>query len=208
MITGIDISHHNYFNSPLNKINLDNNFVIMKATEGGTYRDNKLINYMNKIIGNIHNPMIGFYHFAKASTENSWQIESTNFLEYTDRFKSNILHPIYALDVEADAVRKPYIDAWAANWCAVVEAATGVKPLIYISASECKKFKSVQAAGCGLWVAKWSKNKPTVKQIAPWKFYAIWQNAVKDNLDRDIFNGSRKAWFKYAGLTDAEAAKL
>ena len=59
---GIDISHHNTINDWF-KINESVDFVIMKATEGGTYKDNTFgKNWVNT---KKHKMIRGAYHYFK-----------------------------------------------------------------------------------------------------------------------------------------------
>ena len=196
-LIGLDISHHNYKMKNLNDLNtLD--FVIMKASEGVKFKDPKLKNYLS-----ILSPYMlrGFYHFCRADQGNDPEDEAQHFINTIGKNIDG--KTILALDVEAGALKVPNIDGWCCIWMQYVELITGIKPMIYTSAAECKHFPGVRELSCGLWVAKWSKNKPTEKQISPWPFWAIWQY-TSDNIfsgvrtDADMFNGSREQWLKYS----------
>lgn len=197
MLKGIDISHHNYHMVNYDDLNtLD--FVIMKATEGIKFRDSAMIKYLSFL-----NPFMlrGFYHFARPDLGNAPEAEAYHFINYVKKYING--RTILALDVEAEALKVKDLDAWVCIWCQVVEMETGVKPLIYCSAAECKRFKGAADLGCGLWVAKWSDKKPTEKQIAPWPFWAIWQYSSQGifscvRTDLDYFNGSEDQFLKYA----------
>ena len=196
-LIGLDISHHNKNMKDLHDLNLLN-FVIMKATEGVKFKDPAMKTYLS-----ILDPLMlrGFYHFCRADLGNAPEDEAMHFINTIGKNIDG--KTILALDVEAGALKVPNIDGWCSIWMQVVEMATGIKPMIYTSQAECKRFQGVHDLGCGLWVAKWSKNAPTQKQISPWDFYAIWQY-TSDNIfsgvrtDADIFNGSREQWLKYA----------
>ena len=195
MLNGIDISHHNFYMKNLQDLNaLD--FVIMKATEGVRYRDNKMPTYMNVLRPDM---LYGFYHFARPELGNNPEDEALSFISYVKKYISN--RSILALDVEAGALSVPNLDAWCAIWAQVVDVETGILPMIYISTSECEKLKATADLGCGLWAAKWG-NKPTEKQIRPWKFWALWQytNSCEFSgvrVDADQFNGTREQYMKY-----------
>ena len=201
MLNGIDISHWNKKTINTGKIDLmsyaKNNFVIMKSSQGISYRDSCLDYFVSSIFadGNL-DKHIGFYHFADAISEDSYIYEASNFIAAVTPYKA--YRPVLALDVEASALQKKYIDMWSYNFLSTCEKVLGYKPMIYLQQSACKKFKQVAKGDFGLWVAKWGA-KPTAKQIEPWKVYAIWQTGSKNNIDTDIFNGTDKAWFKYAG---------
>ena len=196
MLTGIDISRHNKNMKNVKDLNkLD--FVIMKATEGATYRDASLSFYMM----NLDKKMLkGFYHFARPENGNSAKAEASNFLTTILKYIDG--RSIIALDVEAGALAYTNLDKWVLEWCEYVYNATGIKPLIYCSLADCKRFKKAAAFGCGLWVAKWSIIKPTKTRLKPWEFFAIWQDTNKFafsgvRCDRDKFNGTKEQYLKY-----------
>lgn len=195
MLNGIDISHHNFNMQNLYDIN-KKDFVIMKATEGIRFKDNKLPVYMNALNRDM---LYGFYHFARPDLGNDPEDEAANFIRYITPHLSDLC--VLALDVEAGALQVKDIDKWCAIFMQVVDVETGKLPLLYCSAAECKRFKAVRELGCGLWVAKWGK-KPTEKQIKPWDFWAIWQYTDVEifsglKVDGDIFNGNRDQFIKY-----------
>lgn len=195
MLNGIDISHHNYNMQDRNALN-DLDFVIMKATEGIRFKDNKMPIYMNILKPDM---LYGFYHFARPDLGNDPEEEALNFLSYVKKYISD--RSILALDVEADALKVPGLDAWCATWAQVVDIETGILPLIYTSAAETKRFSATASLGCGLWIAKWGP-KPTKKQIEPWAFWAMWQYTNQGNFsgvrcDLDVFNGTREQYMKY-----------
>ena len=195
MLNGIDISHHNFYMKNLQDLNILD-FVIMKATEGVRFRDNKMPTYLNVLRPDM---LYGFYHFARPDLGNDPEYEALHFISYVKKYISN--RSILALDVEAGALSVPNLDAWCSIWAQVVDVETGILPMIYISTSECKKLKATADLGCGLWAAKWG-NKPTEKQIKPWKFWALWQYTNKNifsgvRVDADQFNGTREQYMKY-----------
>ena len=96
---------------------------------------------------------------------------------------------------------------WISNWCKRIVEKTGVKPLIYTSAS---LYKEVSGIGdYGLWIAQYANNNPTGYQEHPWNegYYtcAIRQYTSRGrlagyagNLDLDIAYMDATAWHKYA----------
>ena len=201
MLNGIDISHHNFYMKDLHDLN-HMDFVIMKATEGVRFKDNKMPVYMNVLNDDM---LYGFYHFARPDLGNDPEDEALNFINYIRKYISN--RSILALDVEAEALKVPNLDAWCATWAQIVDIETGILPMIYCSAAETKKFKATAALGCGLWCAKWSTKPPTKKQLEPWEFWAIWQHTDQGlfsglRVDLDLFNGSREQYMKYCKVGD------
>lgn len=203
MLSGIDISKHNRNMKDVNKIN-DFDFVIMKATEGATYKDPSLQYYNYTLEAD---KLKGFYHFARPDRGNSAENEASNFVNTILKYSDD--KTILALDLEDKALFVPCLDDWALRFVKYVYKATGKKMLIYCSEAETKRFKKCAAFGCGLWVAKWSLLKPSKKSIKPWEIFAIWQNTNKLNVsavltDHDYFNGSREQFLKYAEVVHEE----
>ena len=196
MLKGIDLSHHNRFMANHKDIN-NYDFVIMKASEGKSYRDN-----FRSMWESFLDPEIfrGYYHYARPEM-NSAHDEVLNFVSSIAAAD----HPyIIALDVEGSALYVPNLDEWCLSWCQEVEKVTGIKPMIYCSAAETKRFKKCAEFGSGLWVAKWSDKKPTKTDIRPWEFWAIWQYTSKGvcsnvRVDENYFNGTKEQFLKYAG---------
>ena len=194
MLKGIDISHHNKNMKDPRMLNTFD-FVIMKATEGATYKDTSLSYYMKMLNKDM---LKGCYHYCRPENMNTPEQEASNFLSSVIRYIDG--RCILALDVEGNALNYKDLDNWCVRWCRYVYNATGIIPLIYTSEAECHRFKKCAEFGCGLWVAKWGITKP--KKIAPWKFFAIWQKSSNHifsgiRVDLDYFNGTREQYIKY-----------
>lgn len=193
-LVGLDVSHHNQKMADLRTVN-NYDFIIMKATEGKSYRDRSLPIW----IAHLNDDMLkGCYHFCRADLGNTPIEEANNFLGMVEYATDG--QTLLAIDVEGAALNVKNIDEWVYEWCKYVYERTGIKPLLYTSESYVKYFKKTASFGCGLWCAKWSKNKPT--KIKPWEFYAIWQytsNEIVSNVrcDANIFNGGRSQFLKY-----------
>ena len=208
MISGIDISNNNW--ATLSQVGFaplydTEQFIIMKASEGATYKDRFVDLYYNMVHGAEDgkpdaNRLYGFYHYARPEKGNTPLQEVHNFLRCIGHHAG---YAIFALDVEEDALHLPndYLDAWVAEWCDYFIKYMSVKPMIYCSAWDCNRFPSAYDRDCGLWAAKWSSKKPTRKEINPWPFWAIWQHSNSNGtLDLDVFNGDIDAWRKYCAV--------
>lgn len=190
---GIDISKYQKDISNFNGVD----FVIVKATEGVGYVDKSCDTLYQK--AKAQGKLLGIYHFARPDLGNSAEQEADYFI---DNVKGYLNEAILVLDWEAKALNYPV--SWAKAFLDRVYARTGVKPMIYMSESPVndRDWSSVANADYGLWVAKYSNNKPNCKW---WKFYAIWQYGDNGNIngyapvDVDEFYGDRQAWLKYAG---------
>jgi len=201
MLQGIDISNWNYSYINNHSVDLRNDydFVIMKASEGISYKDPYLDEYYNRLHGSSDgrpdpDALYGFYHYARP--ENNLSVrEAQHFLDLVGHHAGSA---IYALDVEGNALNldSDVLDTWCVKWCSYILRETGVLPMIYTSESQLYRFKKCAAAGCGLWVAKWSGGKKFPK-VKPWKFFALWQYQASA-LDYDFFNGGREQFKKYA----------
>lgn len=197
MLKGIDISRHNRnMKNPADLNSLD--FVIMKASEGATYRDASVMFY-NSVLDT--NKLKGFYHFGRPDNGNSAKSEASNFVSSVLKYIDD--KTILALDLEDKALGVPCLDSWALEFAKYVYSATGKKILIYCSLAEVYRFKKCAEFDCGLWVAKWSHLKPTKKQIKPFEVFAIWQDSNKYKfsgqlVDHDLFNGTREQFLKYS----------
>ena len=209
MMNGIDISHWQK-GIDLSKVKCD--FVIAKATEGVSFLDPCFHLFIKQ--AESLGKCLGFYHFARPESYGA-KAEAQFFYKNTMQYFGK---GIPVLDWESSGKSK--VD-WAKEWLDEVYALSGVKPLIYMSASVVNQYNwsRVADADYGLWVAKYrdmktdvnydmsnAGNKPNVKW---WKFYAMWQwtssgriTGYKGNLDCDVFYGDEVTWAKYAGASE------
>jgi lysozyme len=118
-IKGIDVSHHNKI---LNWSYLKNNvkFIIIKATEGKSYKDPKFNDYWKK--SKRYGLVRGAYHFFSYNTTAEEQFK--NFKEQVFLSKGD-LPPI--VDVEDRRINMDEVN----KWCDLVEKHYGVKPIVY-----------------------------------------------------------------------------
>ena len=183
ILHGIDVS---MFQKAVNYDAQD--FIIIKATEGRTWKDPLLDTHYNRIKGK--NKLYGFYHYARPEN-NGWKAEADNFLS---RVGHHAGKAIFALDWEGTALR--YNHVWALNWLNYVYQRTGVRPLFYTSDSQTARYAAIAKANYGLWVAHYGVKHATG---AGWPCIAIWQYTSAGGLDKDIFYGDHNAWMAYAG---------
>ena len=204
MLKGIDISHHQ---SGIDLSKIDTDFVICKATEGVGYTDNccdKFYQQAKKL-----GKKLGVYHFARPDLRNTAKAEADWFVSQTKGYHKEA---ILILDWESGDLSNV---TWAKQWLDRVKELTGVKPLIYMSASVMRSndWSSVVKADYGLWVASYGTNNGTAQEsvfnkypLKYWDFYALWQytstgklSGYSGNLDLNYFSGDKEAWDKYAG---------
>lgn len=212
MLKGIDISHHQR-NINLKAIDVD--FVICKATEGVGYTDDMCDKFYQeaKRLGK----KLGVYHFARPDLGNSAENEADWFVKETLGYHKEAL---LVLDWESGNLGNV---AWAKAWLDRVYSKTGIKPLIYMSASVMRSYdwSSVVNADYGLWVANYGTNNGAAQEnvfnkypLKHWSFYALWQytstgrlNGYNANLDLNYFSGDTRAWDKYAGCNSLNNTK-
>ena len=130
---GIDISQ------------VDCDFVITKATEGTSYvnPDCDRVYQQAKALGKE----LGVYHYASGGDA----VAEANY--FVNNIAGYIGEAILVLDFEGRAVNLG--PAWAKTFLDTVYTRTGVKPLIYMSASVVSRYdwSSVRAGDYGLWIA-------------------------------------------------------
>lgn len=179
--------------------------VVAKATEGGCYVDPMCDAHYQRAKANGQRR--GVYHFSRADLNPNGAIEEADF--FVDNCQGYIKDGILVLDWETAV----WNVAWAKTWLDRVYSRTGVRPLIYMSASVVNGYdwSSVANAGYGLWIAGYPNeynvpNPPKPSEdylpysIGAWPFCAMWQySSSAGSLDRDIFYGDKNAWNAYAG---------
>ena len=198
MLKGIDISKWQA-GINLSAIASQIDFVICKATEGVGYTDK----YCDKLYQQAKGlgKKLGVYHFARPDLGNSAIAEADWFLKETKGYHKEA---ILILDWESGDLTNA---RWAKAWLDRVYEKTGVKPIIYMSASVLKRadWSSVANADYGLWVASYGTNDGTAQKsvfntypLKYWSFYALWQytstgklSGYSGNLDLNNFSGDK-----------------
>lgn len=192
MLKGIDISKWNEWKE--NFANYD--FVIIRAM-GTNGKDSKLDSHYNNFSGKTDgspctNKCYGFYCFPDVTKTPSQEAE-----EFLSLIGHHIGYALLALDWEASTLSAGV--SWALAWLDYIYNKTGVKPLIYGSASELSKneYKVLYQKGYGLWVAHWGALSP---KSGHWgNLWALWQYTSNNGtLDENYFNGTKEAWKKFA----------
>lgn len=179
-------------------------FVIIKATEGYGYVDPKCDQHYQRAKAN--GQLRGVYHFARPDLGNSAVTEADWFV---DNIQGYIKDAVLVLDWECST----WNVGWAKEWLDRVYSRTGVRPMIYMSASVISQYNwnDVVNGNYGLWIAGYPAqydvpNPPTPDcgdmpyNIGPWPFWAIWQyTSCAGAFDKDISGLDATAWAKYAG---------
>jgi len=179
-------------------------FVIVKATEGDGYTDPSCDAHYQR--AKSQGKLLGVYHFARPDLGNSAEAEADWFVS---QIQGYIGEAILVLDWEVNT----WMTDWAKAFLDRVYASTGVKPMIYMSASPCNSYdwSAVAGADYGLWIAGYPAeyNVPNPPEPAEgempfgtgaWNgLWAIWQYSSScGTMDRDVANMDRNAWMTYA----------
>ena len=199
-MNGIDISS---WQTGIDLTAVPADFVIIKATEGTGYvnPDCDRAYQQAKQAGKLR----GVYHYANGGNATA---EADYFLANIEGY---IKDAILCLDWESQnnalcGTGGP-ARTWISNWCNRIVERTGVKPLIYASAS---LYNEVSGIGdYGLWIAQYADNNDTGYQDTPWNEGA-YDCAIRQysshgrlsgwngNLDLNKAYMDVAAWCKYA----------
>ena len=183
----------------------EGDFIILKATEGAGYVDPTCDTkyQLNKQAGKL----LGVYHFARPDLNDA--LSEARF--FVENIRGYLNEALLALDWEQPGTQNNV--AWAKTWLDEVYRLTGVKPLIYMSASVVNAYdwSVVADADYGLWIAGYPDLRSSwdlpnfCYSTGAWKFYALWQfTNSHGSLDRDVFNGDAKAWRLYAKVYEKQ----
>lgn len=194
---GIDISNW----QSISAANTDGaDFVVIKATQGTGYVSPTCDQQyqLAKSVGK----KVGVYHYASGGDPIA---EADFFINNTQGYLNEAL---IALDWES--AQNPRFGEHA-SWCLAFLARfyqrTGIKPVIYMSASVLRAadWSALPRNDYGLWIAGYPDNRNSwdvpdfIYSASPWDFYALWQYTSSGGvLDRDVFSGDRAAWDAYA----------
>ena len=206
---GIDISN---WQSSLNlrEVAAQIDFAIVKATEGLGYVDSTCDKFVQEL--NALNKLWGFYHFARGNDPT----QEAKF--FYDNCKNYFGHGMPVLDYETSENQNRA--QWVETFCKEVYKLSGVKPLVYVSASWVNSVASKWVCeNCGLWLAGYPSKYTVFDDYnmpyspSPWPFVAIWQftsslrlRGYAGDLDGNIAYMDKKAWLAYANNTGSNSS--
>lgn len=167
-------------------------FVIIKATQGNTYRDPRFKN--NVIEAKNAGLVVGAYHYYM--TDDDPVSQFANFSSQAILTKGD-LPP--AVDIEAMAWHsKPHLHVKLQTFLNELERHYGVKPILYSGLYFANKNLS-GFADYPLWLAQYEVEKPTIPK--GWKTWHFWQwsqfakiDGIQGSVDVDRFNGDEAAF--------------
>jgi lysozyme len=191
-IYGIDVSHHQgridwkqVAQANDNGYTID--FAIIKATEGGTFKDS-LYNY-NKESARREGIICGAYHFYNPATSPRKQAEF--FIANAGLVKGDII-PV--VDVEKRGDSKAELQRELIDFLSILENHYGVKPIIYTSAKFRERYLDNAVLNeYPLWVAHYHTEVPDTQSE-----WVLWQysdrskiQGINTNTDFNIFAGNK-----------------
>ncbi|MBO4268030.1 MAG: glycoside hydrolase family 25 protein [Bacteroidaceae bacterium] len=193
---GIDVSHHQgridwqrvAASSAVSEYPLK--FVIMKATEGGTFKDPNLEE--NLTAAREAGFVCGVYHFFNPASSPSVQAA---FFRDNVQLTAGDLVPVVDVETEVKDVRKLQKDL--SEFLGAVESFFGVKPVIYTSVKFRRRYLNAPAFSqyC-FWVAHYYVDEPATD--LDWSFWQFSDRARIDGIygltDIDVFRGTETAF--------------
>lgn len=202
-LRGIDVSSHQ---EGINCAAIDCDFVICKATQG-TYYINPDCDRAYQT-AKASGKLLGVYHYA---TGDNVKAEADFFLA---NIQGYIHEAILCLDWENNpngynplcGTGAP-AKTWIKQWCDYIYEKTGVRPIVYGSASILAEISG--NGDYGVWVAQYPNYDPTGWQETPWNEGAYdcairqytsqgYINGYSGNLDLNKAYMTKEAWLKYA----------
>lgn len=188
MLNGIDIASYQKGIVPAKLTSTD--FVIVKFTQGVDYTNP----YAVKQYAGAESAkkLLGAYHYAEGGDPKK---EAAYFVKMVGH---RIGECILALDWEGE--QNPTFGTgkdvtWCKTWLDEVYRRTGVRPLIYMSKSVCRKWNwKPVAVSYKLWCAQYASNALTNYQSSPWTDGAGWGAWAKDTIRQYSSHGRIKGY--------------
>ena len=184
-------------------------FAIVKATEG--------TNYVNPACNAQYasakgaGKLLGLYHYATGGNATA---EANYFI---DNIRNYIGSAILCIDWESGGNSAWGNMGYLKQLCQQVINRTGVRPLIYVQASEYAPVSQVaRELNCALWIAQYASMNPTGYQSHPWN-EGSYSCAIRQysstgrlpgwggNLDLNLAYMNREQWLKYANPSSKPA---
>ena len=199
-VRGVDVSHHQG-TIDWDRLAQENiHFAYIKATQGYTFKDPRFAeNWENAIKVGLH---VGAYHFFSAERTAAEQM--ANFIETVPKTLHS-LPPV--LDVECqvppDEAAREIIREKVAQSLSLLEAAYGVRPVIYATDESYEAFIKGGFADYPLWIRS-VFTSPSLSDGRKWTF---WQYSNRGRLsshtgreefiDLNVFNGSQEEFRRF-----------
>ncbi len=162
-------------------------FVFIRATMGGFNTDNRFKENWKE--SKNKNLLRGAYHFYRPD-ENS-TIQAENFIQNV-KLEIGDLPPV--LDIETTPKTQPMerLIEGLKNWCSIIEAHYGVKPIIYTSDKYHQDYLIKHFEGYVIWIANYNF---FIEKMQPhWDFWQFTEKAqikgTREKVDVNIYRGT------------------
>lgn len=201
-LCGVDVSH---WNTGVNLSTIDIDFAIFKLTQGTSFVDNQATAFLGQC--KRAGIMFGCYHFANKGGN---PVAEAEFFYSKMREFGIIGEALPVLDYEVSNANDR---AWCEQFMQRFFDLAKIWPVLYVSASWCKKFNaSWIVSKCPLWVAgypkkytSWPASGNYPYDVAPWQSAIIWQftgsikfRGVTGSVDGDFCYIDRAEWANLA----------
>lgn len=200
---GIDVFHGDGTNSKLplkpipQKAYKESDFVIIKATQGVSYKYTEFFHIMLKQALK-DNKLVGAYHYAAG---NDPVQEADYFIKTIKQYLGKI---ILCLDWESGQNAKFGSKTWCTKFIDRVKQKTERTCFLYTGLDGCKQNESL-AGKVPLWFAGYPKpmriswDIPIFKyDLGKWKNYTIWQySSTNEQVDRNTTKLTKSAWKQF-----------
>lgn len=189
-VHGIDVSHHqkqiNW--NQVKKASID--FVFIKATEGGYFRDPNF--ELNWRAAKDKNIIRGAYHFYRPSVASA--VQARHFIR-TVKLSSGDFPPVLDLEVNDNRPKKIVIKG-AKNWLKIIEKHYGVKPILYVNKNWFEEYVDGNFDDYTVWVAAYTVwPRPKLVNGKEWHFWQYTNrgrvNGINGAVDLNVFSGSK-----------------
>lgn len=200
LLSGADISKHN------GDIVTNGDFVIVKATEGVGYVDPRFKENIENAINNSQ--LAGVYHYARPDTGNMPTVEAEHFVETVKPYLGKVM---LVLDWEEEEAIDNTV--WVSAWMWQVYQMTGVRPVLYTSASVAQDYDWTGISSqFDLWVACYTQDGAEIPNygisdydLSDWRTI-IWQYSTAGELDRNVSSLTAEEWQNRCLSSDQKVA--
>lgn len=195
VVRGFDVSHHQG-NIQWSKISPHTfQFVYLKATEGGDFKDSKFQdNWLQARERGFH---VGAYHFFRLCSNG--KIQAQNFIETVPK-KANALPPVIDLEYDNQCInthtREQLIEEIQVMHD-LLKKHYGQQPIFYVST----RFYQIVLTGYFKQTPLWIRSYQGEPQLADLRGWTFWQHTNKGRIagidqpvDLNVFGGSQQEW--------------
>ncbi|MCM1504287.1 MAG: hypothetical protein NC127_03720 [Muribaculum sp.] len=194
-ITGFDFSAHNGFIDFDRLVQDSVDFVILKATEGTTFKDSRFnANYRNARRAGI--PVIGAYHFFRFDTDG--EMQAINFI---NSLQGKTIDMPLVIDLEEwTNPRDIYTHEVLARLKAMIGyiEANGYTVMFYTNKDGYMRFIREHFKDYPLWICSFTDPPLGTAENNEWQLWQYshrgWINSCNTSVDLNTFNGSEQEW--------------